>query len=259
MQIIFGIIFFILGLVIGSFLNVVIFRLNTHKTFGGKSFCFSCRKNILWYDLVPLFSYVFLGGKCRHCRSKISWQYPAVELISGLMFLLIFLKFENVFLFNPLEFAFTYAFYSSLFSVLLVILVYDIRHKIIPDVLSLVFGIMAFLSVFLFSGFNLNPHLPSLYDFAGLLLPLPFALLWYVSGGRWMGFGDVKLMVGMGLLLGLSLSISAAVLAFWIGAIVGILMLGLHKVKGWKSEIPFAPFLVLGTFVAFLFNLSLYF
>lgn len=248
------IVFFLLGVVIGSFLNVVIFRLNTHKTFGGKSICLSCEKYIYWYDLVPIFSYAILKGRCRHCKSKISFQYPLVELITGIVFLFLFLKFGYIFYVDPIIFSLTYGFYAGIFSLLLIIIVYDIRHKIIPDVLSFFFGILAFIGVFLFSDFMLNPHLPKLYDFAGLLLSIPFALFWLVSKGKWMGLGDAKLVIGLGLLLGLSKAIFGIMLAFWIGAIVGILLIIFKKLKGFKSEIPFAPFLILGAFLAFVFD-----
>ncbi len=258
MDMIIFLVFFLLGLVIGSFLNVVIFRLNTQKTFGGRSICLSCQKEICWYDLVPVFSFCFLSGRCRHCKTKISWQYPLVEFVMGLVFLLLFLKFEYVFYVDPIAFAFTYGYYATMFALLMVITVYDIRHKIIPDALSLLFGTLAFAGVFTFSEFMFNVHIPSLYEFAGVLLALPFAFFWLISRGRWMGFGDAKLTFGLGLLLGLIYGLSAIVLAFWIGAVIGILLILLQKIKGMKSEIPFAPFLVLGTFISFILELNLF-
>ncbi len=258
MDIVIFLIFFLLGLVIGSFLNVVIFRLNTHKTFGGRSMCLSCQKDICWYDLVPVFSFCFLSGRCRHCKTKLSWQYPLVEFVTGIVFLLLFLKFEYVFYVDPLAFAFTYGYYATMFSLLMVISVYDIRHKIIPDVLSLLFGTLAFAGVFTFTEFVFNVHIPALSEFYGALLALPFAFFWFVSGGRWMGFGDAKLTLGLGMLVGFTYGLSAVVLAFWIGALVGVLLIIIHKIRGLKSEIPFAPFLVLGTFISFILELNLF-
>jgi leader peptidase (prepilin peptidase)/N-methyltransferase len=193
------IVFLLLGMIVGSFLNVVIYRFNTHKTFGGRSVCMSCKNQICWYDLVPVFSFCFLSGRCRHCSSKISWQYPAVELATGIMFLLLFSKFEFIFWIDPLVFAYTFGFFATLFSVLMVITVYDLKHKIIPDTLSLVFGTLAFMSVFIFSDLILYVHMPTLYSFLGILIALPFAFFFFVSGGRWMGFGDAKLAIGIGL------------------------------------------------------------
>lgn len=252
------IVFLLLGMIVGSFLNVVIYRFNTHKTFGGRSVCMSCRNQICWYDLVPVFSFCFLSGRCRHCSSKISWQYPAVELATGIMFLLLFSKFEFIFWVDPLIFAYTFGFFATMFSVLMVITVYDLKHKIIPDTLSLVFGTLAFMSVFIFSDLILYVHMPTLYEFAGILIALPFAFFFFVSGGKWMGFGDAKLAIGIGLLLGLAKGLSAVALAFWIGAVVGIFLVILGKVRGFKSEIPFAPFLALGTFLTFLLEFNFF-
>ena len=135
------IIFFILGLIIGSFLNVVILRLNTDRSFGGRSGCMTCQKKLTWYELIPVFSFLGLRGRCKNCKTKISIQYPLVELLTGIIFGTLFLKFQDVFFLDTLMFSFTYAFYVSVFSLLVVISIYDFRHKIIPDGLSFVLGI----------------------------------------------------------------------------------------------------------------------
>src|SRR3990167_8361302 len=100
------IIFFALGLIIGSFLNVVIYRYNTGKTFGGRSKCLVCHKILSWHELIPLFSFIFLKGHCRGCKTRISFQYPLIEFITGLVFAFIFLKLENLFYGPTLGFAF---------------------------------------------------------------------------------------------------------------------------------------------------------
>lgn len=253
-------IFFTLGLIIGSFLNVVIIRLNTQKSFGGRSGCMTCQNKLTWYELIPVLSFLGLGGRCKNCKTKISIQYPLVEFITGLIFALLFLKFQDLFLIDTLGFAFTYAYYTVAFSLLLVIAVYDLKHKIIPDILSLVLGILAFVGLFFFTSYGFSPHLPTLLEFlAGPIIATPFAFFWLVSSGRWMGLGDAKLVISLGWLLGLSLSLSGVVLAFWIGAIVGLfLVIFSNKKHGMKSEIPFAPFLVLGSLLVFLFELHLF-
>ena len=133
-------IFFFFGLIIGSFLNVVIYRFNTGRTLGGRSACMSCMRKLSWYELIPLGSYLVQAGKCRGCKTKISFQYPLVELITGLIFAILFLKFQYLFWTDIGSFSFTIAFYAAIFSVLMIISVYDLKHKIIPDVLSFVFG-----------------------------------------------------------------------------------------------------------------------
>ena len=265
MDLIFIFIFLFFGLIIGSFLNVVIYRLNTSKTLGGRSACMSCNKQLCFYELVPLFSFLFLGGRCRGCKSKISIQYPLVELSSGFIFALVFIKLQAMFFIAPLLFSSLYFYYVLMLSILLVITVYDLKHKIIPDSMVFTFSILAFLSLFfihteniaLISGFSL--HHPSLLQiFSGLILASPFALLWLVSSGKWMGFGDVKLIFGIGYFLALGSALSAVALAFWTGALFGIGLILFQKNSGMKTEIPFALYLFLGTLVSFIFNLHLF-
>jgi len=259
MIIIIGIIFFVLGTIIGSFLNVVIFRYNTHRTFGGRSGCMTCQKKLSWYELVPIFSFLFLKGRCKGCRTRISIQYPIIEFITGVLFALLFLKFQDVFFFDTVGFTIAYAYYAAIFSLLLVIAVYDLKHKIIPDALVLVLGILSFVGLFFFVNYNFHPHFPSILEFlSGILIALPFALLWLFSKGKWMGLGDAKLAISFGWLLGISAALSGLVLAFWSGAIVGLVLIAFSKRHGMKSEIPFAPFLVLGVILTFLFGLQLF-
>lgn len=237
---------------------MVILRLNTQKTIGGRSACMSCRSTLSWYELIPVFSYLGLGGKCKTCKSKISMQYPLVELLTGIVFALLFLKFGDLFLYDIIAFSISYAYYGLLCSLLIVITVYDLKHKIIPDILSLVFGIFAFIGIFIFDHGYLSLHWPSLSDFlAGFVLSVPFALLWLLSRGKWMGLGDGKLLVGLGFMLGMLGVLSAVIFAFWAGGIIGIFLLIFSKKYGRKSEVPFAPFLVLGAFLVLLCNLYL--
>src|SRR4051812_18016940 len=137
-----AIIFFVLGLIIGSFLNVVILRYNTQKTFGGRSACMSCESTLSWYELVPVFSYLFLGGRCKSCKTQISIQYPLVEIVTGLIFIFLFLKYQEVFFLNTFEFTVTFAYYATMFSLLVFIAGYDLRHKIIPDMLVIFLGVL---------------------------------------------------------------------------------------------------------------------
>jgi len=256
------IIFFVFGLIIGSFLNVVIIRLNTQKSFGGRSGCMVCMNQLTWYELVPVFSYLFLRGRCKNCKTKISIQYPLVELVTGIIFAVLFFKFQNVFFLDTLKFSFTYAYYAVMFSLLVVIATYDLKHKIIPDTLSLFLGILAFMGLFFFdanNSFQFHLHIPSLLDFlSGIVMSAFFAFFWLVSRGAWMGLGDAKLSFGLGWLLGFSMMLSGLVISFWIGAIFGIALVIFSKKHGMKSEIPFAPYLVLGTLIAFIFELHIF-
>ena len=255
----FTIFFFIFGLIVGSFLNVVIIRHNTSRSLGGRSGCMVCQKKLSWYELIPVFSFIFLKGRCKDCQTRISIQYPLVELTTGIIFSFLFIKFQTLFQINPQSFYLTFIFYALSFSLLLVIAVYDLRHKIISDKLVLIFSVVTFLGLFLFSIHGFQIHLPTLWQFlAGILIALPFALLWLISRGAWMGLGDAKLALGLGWLLGLIQGLSGLVLAFWTGALVGVVLLAFSKKYSMKTEIPFAPFLVLGAIIAFFFGLNFF-
>lgn len=232
---------FLFGAIVGSFLNVVIARMNTSLTLLGRSFCFSCKRALAWRELFPIASFFALGGKCRYCKSKISWQYPAVEILTGLVFTLVFWK---------VHYLFELLYIWIVMSVLIVILVYDLKHKIIPDNFAYGFAGLAFVKL-------LFDHAPLTDFLAGPLLAFPLAALWFVSGGKWIGLGDAKLMLGLGWFLGLMQGIDAMLIAFWTGAVVGIFLIILSRVGGkygWnlKSEVPFAPSLILGFFLSFL-------
>ena len=253
---------FILGTVIGSFLNVVIFRLNTGLSLvHGRSKCMTCNHKLSWYELIPVFSYLFLKGKCRKCKTAISRQYITIELLTGIIFVFIAIHFLKALLVAPSLFVFLFLIFAIIFSILMIILVYDLRHKIIPDNLVWTFNILSFLVIFinyetafpLFRG-------PSIWNFlAGPILALPFALLFYVSKGKWMGFGDAKLMLGIGWMLGLAHGLSSMILSFWLGAIVGVLLIFFSKKKvGMKTQVPFAPFLIISALIVFLFNIDLF-
>lgn len=262
MNILIFILIFLFGTIIGSFLNVVIYRFNTGKSIvKGRSICMTCNRTLRWYELIPVFSYLFQLGKCRRCAEKISHQYPIVELITGLIFVLISYHFLSIFMFVPFSYIFLVTFYIFIFSILIVISVYDLRHKIIPDILVYLFAFISFLSIFInFSivgGLFIKPSFSSLI--AGPILALPFALIWFFSKGKWMGLGDAKLMLGIGWVLGIYQGLAAIILAFWIGSIISLTFMFISKNKiNMKTEIPFAPFLILGFLIVFLLNLNIF-
>lgn len=258
---------FLFGLAIGSFLNVLVLRFNTGETLRGRSRCFSCLKKLEWIDLVPLASYLVVRGRCRYCGSGISIQYPIVELITGVVFVLI----GRVF-FMPMPLQVTVVLFMEFllalvfFSALIAVSVYDVRHKIIPDELS----VFLFSVALFFEGVDVyrrvyddtHPLLARLYalsiqpgvlyDVLGALGAFTFfAGIWFLSRGAWMGFGDAKLALSLGLFLGYPAIVFAVVFAFWIGALFAIGML-LFSSYSRKTEVPFAPFLAAGTLVAFL-------
>jgi leader peptidase (prepilin peptidase)/N-methyltransferase len=241
-------ILFILGTIIGSFLNVVVLRYNTGLSIvTGRSRCFSCSKNLHWYELVPVFSFLMLGGKCLGCNSKISYQYPIVEFITGILFAGLFFKFGL----TPML-----PLYLSIASILVAMSVYDFKHKIIPDGMVYTFIALSLAVLLITHPLSELFGLPLSLDLlAAPILFCFFAFFWLISGGKWMGFGDAKLAIGVGFLLGFSGGVFAIMLAFWIGAAWSIIILLLQKIKmvnyklSFKSEIPFAPFIILALFI----------
>lgn len=250
-----NILVFIFGAMVGSFLNVVIYRYNTGESIiKGSSRCFKCGKDLKWHELIPVISFLIQKGRCRKCKSKISWQYPLIEIISGGLFLLVVSHQYSVFRQIDSYFLFSTLYFLVIFSLLLVVSGYDFRHQIIPNKFVYPFIVLSFFSP-LVTRYLLLVTVYRQQIVAGLLLFAFFAFLWLISRGKWMGLGDAKLALGIGFLLGLSKGILASLLAFWIGAVVGILLLIFQKTKyNMKSAIPFGSFLALGTLIAFLFG-----
>lgn len=237
---------FIFGLLIGSFLNCFIYRLElkefqnkSYSPFKGRSFCPNCKHVLAWYDLIPVVSFFILRAKCRYCSKKISIQYPLVELLTGLIFLYFFLSYSW-----PLA-----IYYTLVSCFLIIVFVFDLKHFIIPDVIVFPAIIMAF-----FYGI-LNSSLLGIYS--GLGAGLFFLLIFLLSKGKWLGFGDVKLALFMGLFLGYPQILIGLFLSFFIGAIIGIILI-LFKKKGLKSEVPFGPFLVIGTYLGLLWGREIF-
>ena len=240
---------FLFGLGAGSFLNCLIYRFETGQSFlKGRSFCPYCHHLLSWQDLIPLLSFLILKGKCRYCQKKISWQYPLVEIATGILFVLILnYAFPNLLVTG---------YWLLVTSFLIIIFVYDLKHFIIPD--KIVYPAIATVLVYnLISDFYLNhltikPFNHSLF-FSGIsaatLASASFLAIVLISRGKWMGVGDIKLAFFMGLFLGFPNIIAALFLAFLIGAIIGLGLVIAGR-KTLKSEVPFGPFLVTGTFIA---------
>jgi leader peptidase (prepilin peptidase)/N-methyltransferase len=233
-----------LGVIVGSFLNALLFRFNTGRSVAsGRSRCMHCGHQLDAFDLIPIISYIFLRGRCRYCGARISIQYPLVEASAAILSLLIYIN-------HPTPLA--YAFWLLVWMTLLFIVVYDLRHTVIPWSASFLLGALALISLFV--SFDTVPVLlftPNIWSLlAGPILASPLVLLSLVSAGRWMGWGDGPLELSLGWLLGLSFGATALMLSFWIGAAVGIVLIVFKKGLTMKSELPFAPFLVAGAFIA---------
>ncbi|HVS79848.1 MAG TPA: prepilin peptidase [Candidatus Paceibacterota bacterium] len=263
---------FVFGTIIGSFLNVVAARYNTGLSINGRSMCMTCGRKLRAMELVPVLSYAALRGRCRTCGSAISIQYPLVEFVTGVLFAGVYaVTIGASATVGPVAII-SAAFAAAVWSILTVITVYDIKHKIIPDSLVFIFIGLSFLHMLVHYGSLLwgEPYLVSAL-LAGPIVAAPFLVLWLVSRGTWIGLGDAKLALGIGWFLGLSGAISAILLGFWSGAFLSVCLLLMNKLpeRRWlkrlgvrhralsgKTEIPFAPFLILGIAIVYFFHLS---
>lgn len=249
---------FIFGAVIGSFLNVVIYRFHTGRSLQGSSHCLSCGHDLAWYELFPLLSFLALQGRCRHCGSRIPARYFLVELLTGGLFALVIWQSAGI-----VEAAVSLA----LISVLIVGVVYDLYHFIIPDEISAAvagLGLLLAANAALAAGSWAQAGEGLL---SALLAASFFAFFWWYSDGRWMGLGDAKLAFGLALPLGLQGAFSLVIWSFWIGALIGLALIGLRRLPvhtrrsasqamrvSMKSEIPFAPFLAVSFVIVYFFN-----
>jgi len=236
---------FVFGLAVGSFLNCVIYRLEKNESFlKGRSYCPHCKHKLFWQDLIPLLSFLILKGKCRYCKEPISWQYPLVETATGFLFTFVFhVAFPNFLL---------SIYYFLISSFLIIIFVYDLKHYIIP--VKVIYSAIAIALIFNFQ-FLISKQF-SIFNYSilsALGAAVFFLIIVLISGGHWMGVGDIKLAFFMGLFLGFPKILVALFFAYFIGAIIGIGLIFAGK-KTLKSEVPFGPFLVTGTFVALFFG-----
>ncbi|MFZ2556151.1 MAG: prepilin peptidase [Minisyncoccia bacterium] len=256
-----------LGLIFGSFANVVILRYGK-KSIGGRSVCPACGTTLKWYELLPVLSWLALRGKCGTCSARISIQYPIVEMLMATGFLAVGLA-PSPLLVQVLGAAIVFLF--------VVIAVYDTYTMLMPDQWVFSFAALALASsayALFVSGTEWTPILILLA--AGPAVALPLFCMWYFSDGAWMGFGDVKFSLGIGWLLGTAYGLLALVYAFILGAVVGLFLLSIPRLlvalrkigitsfqeggTGFtmKSEVPFGPFLILGTSIIWLATLYSY-
>lgn len=228
---------FIYGLLIGSFLNVCIYRIpEKQSVVVVRSHCMSCGKQIKWYDLVPLVSFLILRGRCRYCKAKLSWQYPAVEALNGILYgIIVLVNGFNI----------TSILYCLATSALLALSIIDWRTYEIPPSFNIFIGILGIIRLIL--------DLPHWYNYViGFVSVSGFLLLIFlVTKGRGIGFGDVKLMAAAGLLLGWKLIILSLGLGCVLGSIIHITLM---YVKDKDRVLAFGPYLSLGIFISMLYG-----
>jgi len=241
---------FIFGLIIGSFLNAVIYRLKSGEGIVyERSKCPKCRQVLGFFDLIPLLSFIFLKAKCRYCQKPISWQYPLVELFTGIIFVVGYFSSligEVLDLSSWIMVLRLISFYT--FSgFLIIIFVYDFKHYLILDKVTL----PALAVVFLFN-FLLGYSLVNLLLAGGLIFGF-FLFQFIISRGKWIGGGDLRLGFLMGAMLGWPKALVALFLAYISGAVIGLILVVLKK-KELSSPIPFGTFLTAATLITLLFG-----
>ena len=219
----------LLGLCVGSFLNVLIYRIPLGQEFvKTPSHCMSCGHPLRWYELIPVFSWVAQGGKCRSCGIKLSAQYPVVEALNGSMWLLTAVLFRGDWL--------TVALYCGLFSMLLVLSVIDWRTYMIPNGINLVIFVLGLLRL------STDFANWSTYIIGMISVSLVFLLLHILTGGNGLGMGDVKLVAAAGLLLGWP----KMILAILVGSVSGAVIHSIRMKGGAGRKLAFGPYLAAG-------------
>ena len=229
-----------------------------------RSICPHCKHQLAWFDLIPILSFVLLKGKCRYCHKPISYQYPLVELVTAVLFVLPFLIQQ----FLPLPFYdevlwLEILYYFFLISVLIILFVYDLKHFIIPDKI-LIPALLITLFYFLIRDFYLFSFYSNFQIFTSFLYQLAsaigvsgfFLLLYLISKGQWIGFGDVKLGFLLGFILSWPKSFVFMFLTYIIGGIIGIGLIIFRK-KTLKAQVPFAPFLIVSFIISLFFGVEI--
>ncbi len=258
---------FLFGLIIGSFLNCLLWRLHTGESVNGRSYCPHCRHKIVWYDNIPLLSYLVLRGRCRHCHQKISPQYPIVELITAILFVYAYqhifgtgLNYNLVFFdFLPNKAGwvklavFKYLLLLRDFfviAVMIVIFIFDLRWYLILDKVSLpAIGIVFVINAILgFMGQN-GWHNLFILLISGIIGSSIFLIQFLVSNGKWVGGGDIRLGFLMGVILGWPYILLGLFLAYFIGTFVSLLLIIFSR-KKLSSRVPFGVFLSTATIIS---------
>ncbi len=223
---------FLLGLVVGSFLNVLIDRIPRGENIVWKpSHCDFCKKTLRWFELIPLFSFLAQKGRCRRCHKRLSFQYPAIELVTGVGFVWL-LTYQTSLL--------PFALHAVIFCAFVVLFVIDYKLQILPDSILVVL-----LVAILLLAPTITPQARLSHAYTSIISGLGFLGLWLGTRGRGLGFGDVKLVTLLGLLLGYPTIVIALYIAFLTGATAGVILMITHRAR-LKSRIAFGPFLITG-------------
>ena len=248
------ILLFVVGLALGSFLNAVVWRLHEHRNFvTERSECEYCHRRLSAADLIPVVSWLMIRGRCRYCHHKIGLQHVVVELLTGVLFALSWFAWPGGHGVGA-HFVVQFVFWLALLVGALILGLYDLKWQLLPDVV--VFPLIALTIMDRLVNYTLfHADTGSLVSasLGAVVVSGFFGLLYAVSKGRWIGLGDVKLGILLGLVLGPSQGLIAVVLSYYIGAIAVIPLLLSHRLKA-KSVVAFGPFLIISFVVTFLYG-----
>lgn len=227
---------FLFGIVIGSFLNVCILRHPKQESILKGSHCMQCGYRLCWYDLIPLFSYLILRGRCRKCHTKLSLQYPLIEGMNGALYVIIFLA--NGFSINSIV-------YCLLTSALIVLSVIDFRSYIIPDKVNLVILVLGIFASLL----DRSRFLEHVIGF--FVVSVPLLVIYLVTVGRGIGGGDIKLMAAAGLVVGWKVILLAFIVGCILGSVIHVIRM---KVSKAEHKLALGPYLSMGIWLSMLFG-----
>lgn len=241
---------FLISVMVGSFLNVVILRFDSKTKFWqGRSKCMTCNHVLEWYDLVPLLSFLSIGAKCRYCRTKLSWQYPLVELGTGILstlaFYFIFPDISSLFDITKLEII-RISILWFLVSQLVIIFVYDLKYMLIPNI-SLRLLQLAGLLWLITESISEKQLYTGLYS--GLILAFLIFLIYFFTKKQGMGFGDIDLILGLGFFLPIGVVGHFFFGSFIVGTFWGIILIIINRKINLKIKMPFGPSIILAFIV----------
>ncbi len=233
---------FIYGAALGSFSNLVADRLRVKSIWGGRSECLTCSKKLSWKELFPILSYLYQKGKCKFCKTRLSQVYLWSEIVSGLLIAAlasVVLSYTN----NFYEQLSIFVIWSVIICISMSIMIYDLRHTIVPFEMA---SILIAIGVVFTAYRQVQNGFVFLDAISGLIVAAPFALMYFFSKGKWVGFGDVMLYIAFGFILGLPMGVTTFFYSIWLGAFVSLVLILTHKKEyGLKSEIPFTPFIII--------------
>ncbi len=240
----FIVIFFVFGLIFGSFMNCLVFRLKEEKTILGRSFCPKCKQVLGFLDLIPLFSFLFLGAKCRYCRQKISLQYFLAELIMGVLFAGGYWFYLESSIYQGANNLMMLILYLVVTFFLAIIFLFDLKYFLVSDLILYIAIFTILIGKIILKFDILSILLGAVVGFSF------FGIQYFLSRGKWIGSGDIFIGVFMGVVLGWPNILVAIFIAYIIGGILGSFLL-IFKIKKLVSHLPLGPFLAFATWLVF--------